>query len=87
MNLASTSGFTMLNGRCGLRFQPVNATHYSLSNQRSVADEAKTSDLYYTESQRALMWERWQNQHIAQLFVLYCQHFDGSHNQPVRRVQ
>jgi hypothetical protein len=32
-----------------LRFQPVNATHYGLSNQRSVADEAKTSDLTLAE--------------------------------------
>src|SRR5208337_5620659 len=31
----------------GLRFQSVNATHYSLSNQRSVADEA--SDLLHGE--------------------------------------
>src|SRR5208282_2129819 len=41
------------NGFNRLRFQPVNATHYSLSNQRSVADEAKTSDLLHGEPEGA----------------------------------
>ena len=58
------------NVRFGLRVQPVNATHYGLSHQRSVADERPR--IHYTESQKALMWERWQKgeslQQIAQLF-------------------
>jgi len=37
--------------RSWLRSQPVTATHYSLSNQRSVADE--TSDLLHGEPEGA----------------------------------
>ena len=41
-------------------------------SSRSVADEAYRPRTYYTESQKALMWERWQKgdslQQIAQLF-------------------
>jgi hypothetical protein len=33
--------------------QPVDATHYDLSNQRSVADEAKTSDPLHGEPEGA----------------------------------
>src|SRR5258706_10416280 len=43
------------NVRFGSRFQPVNATHYSLSNQRSVADEAETADPLHGEPEGADM--------------------------------
>ena len=42
---------TRATDRFWLRFQPVNATHYSLSNQRSVADE--TADPLHGESEGA----------------------------------
>src|SRR5208282_6864838 len=56
-----------------LRARPVNATHYVLSNQsRGMLQMKQRPRIYYTESQKALVWERWKKgdtlHQIAQLF-------------------
>jgi len=56
-----TSDALFTNGRFWLRPQPVNATFYSLTIEREGMLKIKQRPrIYYSEVQKALMWDRWQ---------------------------